>query len=85
MIRHVPGTWADAGPALLAALERRRADRKVIVAVMAEVVVDPADGTTWVVLEHGTASSAPIALAAALREVARALEAAAAEQEARVQ
>jgi hypothetical protein len=81
---HVDACWKDAAAAVLAALEHRRADRRPVAVVVAEIVVD-ADGSAWVVVEHGTASGAAVTPAAVLRAVAAALEAAAAEREAAVQ
>ena len=85
MTRHLPGTSAHVGPALLAAVEHRRADRRVIACIVAEVVLDPADGTAWVVLEHGIATGVAVAPAAVLHEVARALERADGAQEEHLQ
>jgi hypothetical protein len=84
MTTHVNASWANASATLLAAVEHRRADRRVIACVVAEIVRD-ADGTAWVVVEHGTASGAAVTPAGVLRAVAAALEAAAAEREAGVQ
>jgi hypothetical protein len=85
MTRHLPGTWADAGPALLAAVERRRANREAIACIVAELVLDRADGTAWVVVEHGMATAAPVPPGVVLREFAAALIEAAAELETVVQ
>jgi hypothetical protein len=81
---HLDGSWTDASATLLAAVEHRRADRRVIACVVAEIVAD-ADGSAWVVIEHGLASGAAVTPASVLREIARALDAAAAERDAAVQ
>jgi len=83
MTHLVDASWADVSATLVATLERRRAGRRVRAAVVAELVLD-GDGVAWIV-EQAIASRFAATPRAVLLELARALEAAAAEQETAVQ
>jgi hypothetical protein len=78
------GSWTQAIHGLLAALDGRRAGRRVVGIAMLQLVVDD-DGATAVVLQHGVASGLAVAPGVLLREFAGALLQAAEEQEAAVQ
>ena len=77
-------SWSEAVHGLLAALEGRRAGRRVVAVGVLELVVDDAGGVS-VIVQHGTASGFAAAPGAVLREFAAALVRAAQAQEAEVQ